>query len=175
MFAAASAGDEQACGSDRAEMDGGRTHETTLVATAACEDQLVSQGTMKRLYFKVLGGTLNPLALWAARWGHGPFSRLRHVGRRSGRTYETPLILARADDGFVAELTYGADVAWYRNLLANKTGELLVRGSTYRVTGIEPYPTAAGLAAYPVGARMILKLLRRKEFQLIRVDNEPKH
>ena len=96
-------------------------------------------------------------------------------GRRSGRTYETPLILARADDGFVAELTYGADVAWYRNLLANKTGELLVRGSPYRVTGIEPYPTEAGLAAYPVGARMILKLLRRKEFQLIRVDNEPKH
>ena len=61
----------------------------------------------------------------------------------ASRTYETPLILARADDGFVAELTYGADVAWYRNLLANKTGELLVRGSKYRVTGIEPYPAAA--------------------------------
>ena len=135
------------------------------------EDPLVSQGRLKRLYFKVLGRTLNPLALKAARWGHGPFSLLRHVGRNSGRTYETPLILARADDGFVAELTYGADVAWYRNLLANKTGELLVRGSKYRVTGIEPYPAAAGLAAYPAEERMILKLLRRREFQLIRVEH----
>ena len=83
---------------------------------------------------------------------------------------ETPLILARADDGFVAELTYGADVAWYRNLLANKTGELLVRGSKYRVTGIEPYPAAAS-RRYPAGERMILKLLRRREFQLIRVEH----
>ena len=116
------------------------------------EDPLVSQGRLKRLYFKVLGRTLNPLALKAARWGHGPFSLVRHVGRNSGRTYETPLILARADDGFVAELTYGADVAWYRNLLANKTGELLVRGSKYRVTGIAPYPAAASRRTRPESA-----------------------
>jgi hypothetical protein len=83
--------------------------------------------------------------------------------------YETPLILARVDDGFVAELTYGADVAWYRNLVATKRGELLVGGAEYQVAGIEVNPAAAGLAAFPPAARTILKLLRRNQFRLIRV------
>ncbi len=129
----------------------------------------MTQGWFKRGYLRVLAHTINPVALAAARSSHGPFSALRHVGRRSGRTYETPLILARVDDGFVAELTYGPDVAWCRNLAANGRGELLVNASTYRVTGIEPYPTSAGLAAYPQPQRTVLKLLRRKDFRLITV------
>jgi deazaflavin-dependent oxidoreductase (nitroreductase family) len=129
----------------------------------------VSTG-LKQRFLHLLSRTLNPLALRAARSGHGPFSRLRHFGRRSGRMYETPLILARVDDGFVAELTYGADVAWYRNLVATKRGELLVRGGEYHVAGIEDYPAAAGLAAFPPAARAILKLLRRNQFRLIRVQ-----
>jgi deazaflavin-dependent oxidoreductase (nitroreductase family) len=127
------------------------------------------QGWFKRGYLRVLARTINPLALAAARSTRGPFSALRHVGRRSGRTYETPLILAPVDDGFVAELTYGSDVAWCRNLAANGRGELVVNGTTYRVTGIEPYPASAGLAAYPQPQRTILKLLRRTEFRLITV------
>jgi hypothetical protein len=96
---------------------------------------------------------------------------LRHFGRRSGPMYETPLILARVDDAFVAELTYGDEVAWYRNLVATKRGELLVGGAEYRVAGIEDYPAAAGLAAFPPAARTLLKLLRRNQFRLIRVHS----
>jgi hypothetical protein len=124
---------------------------------------------LKQRYLHLLSRTLNPLALRAARSRRGPFSRLRHFGRRTGRMYETPLILARVDDGFVAELTYGADVAWYRNLVATKRGELLVHGQDYLVTGIEDYPASAGLRAYPLPARTVLKLLRRNQFRLLRV------
>ncbi|GAB7067305.1 nitroreductase family deazaflavin-dependent oxidoreductase [Mycobacterium hodleri] len=129
-------------------------------------------GWVKRTYLRVLARTINPLALAAARSGRGPFALLRHTGRRSGRTYETPLILARVAGGFVAELTYGADVAWCRNLAANGRGEVLVGGALYRVTGLEPYSTAAGMDAYPQPQRTILKLLRRSEFRLITIAGD---
>ena len=127
---------------------------------------------MKRRFLQLLSRTVNPLALRAAHTGRGPFAELSHVGRRTGRTYRTPLILARVDDGFVADLTYGDGVSWYRNLRANGRGEVLVGGVRYEVTGIEDYPTAAGFAAFSLPARTILKILRRREFRLIRVERE---
>lgn len=48
--------------------------------------------------------TVNRVTTRVAQSSHGPFSLVRHVGRRSGRTYETPVILAKVPDGFVAEL-----------------------------------------------------------------------
>jgi hypothetical protein len=36
----------------------------------------------------------------------------------SGRTYETPVILAQVPEGFIAELSYGDKVDWYRNVIA---------------------------------------------------------
>lgn len=62
--------------------------------------------------------TLNRVTSGVARSTHGPFSLIRHVGRKSGRTYETPVILAKAPEGFIAELTYGDEVNWYRNIVA---------------------------------------------------------
>lgn len=126
-------------------------------------------GVLKRSFLRLLSRTINPLALKAARSGRGPFSQLSHVGRRTGRTSETPLILARVGDGFVAELTYGDDVAWYRNLKATGRGELLVRGVKYQISGVENLSAADGLAAYPLPARTVLKLLGRRQFRLIRV------
>ena len=37
-------------------------------------------------------------------------------GRKSGRAYETPVTLARVPEGFIAELTFGENVDWYRNI-----------------------------------------------------------
>src|SRR3954453_16933906 len=74
-------------------------------------------GKGRRRFLSVLKHTLNRLTTRAPRSGHGPFSLVRHVGRRSGRQYETPLILARVPGGFVAELTYGPDVDWDKNVV----------------------------------------------------------
>ena len=68
-------------------------------------------GRAKRGFLWLLKNTLNRATLRAARAGRGPFSLVRHIGRKTGTVYETPLILARAPGGFVAELTYGTDVA----------------------------------------------------------------
>ena len=123
---------------------------------------------MRRRWLWLLKHTLNRLTARIARSGRGPFSLVRHVGRKSGTVYQTPIIVARVPEGFVAELTYGADVNWYRNVVAAGGCELLVGGRTYQVIGIEDYPTQAGRAAYGYPQRLVLELLRREEFRLLR-------
>jgi len=126
--------------------------------------------TFTQRFLKLLNRTLNPITLRAAHRGRGPFSLVEHVGRTSGRTFEAPLILARVPEGFVAELTYGDRVNWYRNLIAAGGGRVLWRGEWFEVTGVEPYGTAAGLRAFGPPASWVLRVLRRREFRLLRVE-----
>jgi hypothetical protein len=55
---------------------------------------------------------------------------LTHVGRRSGRTYETPLGAAAYGDGLVVSLAYGPGTDWCRNVMATGTGTLAWKGQT---------------------------------------------
>ena len=48
----------------------------------------------------------NPVALRVARTGRGPFSIVRHIGRKTGRTYETPVILTGSAEGLVSDLAH---------------------------------------------------------------------
>ncbi|MFB2598130.1 nitroreductase family deazaflavin-dependent oxidoreductase [Herbiconiux sp. P17] len=125
---------------------------------------------MRRGFFWVLKNTLNRLTLRMARAGVGPFSLLRHTGRKSGKTFETPLILAETSDGdLVAELTYGANVNWYRNLQAGGDA-VVVRGRReWRIVGVDHLDADEGLRAFGNPAAVILKLLGKREFRLLRV------
>jgi deazaflavin-dependent oxidoreductase (nitroreductase family) len=127
----------------------------------------MSASRFRRGLLRLLNHTLNPVALRAARSGHGPFSLVRHVGRRTGQTYETPIILAAVDGGFVAELTYGTAVSWYQNVLAAGRCVVVVKGVDYPIDHIEPYPAADGLRAFGFPRALILRLLRRREFRLL--------
>jgi len=121
-------------------------------------------------FFAVLRHTVNPLAMRAARAGRGPFWIIRHAGRRSGTVYETPLILAAAPQGFVAELTYGEDVAWYRNVVAAHGRCTVLRGAaSYAIDRMDPLEATAGRRAFSPGQRLVLRLLRRREFRLLHV------
>jgi deazaflavin-dependent oxidoreductase (nitroreductase family) len=133
---------------------------------------LTSHSVRKRFLW-VIKNTVNRVTTPVARSGHGPFSLIRHVGRTSGRTYETPLILARVPDGFIAELTYGERVNWYRNVVAAGGCVVVYRGSEYRVTAIEPCDSDRGRNAYPTPFRQVLKAMRRKEFRFLRTDDPP--
>lgn len=121
-----------------------------------------------RRFLRVLNRTLNPLTLRLARRGIGPFSLVEHVGRKSGRTFEAPLILVPVDEGFVAELTYGPQVNWLRNLEASG-GRVLHRGRWQDVVAVDPCDASRGLRAFPPPARAVLKLLRKREFRVLRV------
>lgn len=115
----------------------------------------------------VLKYTLNPLTLRAARSGRGPFSLVRHVGRKSGNVYETPLILAKSAGGFVAELTYGESVSWYRNIVAAGSCVILFKGLEYQIDRIEPCSTEDGLRTFGNPAAVLLRLLRRHDFRYL--------
>ena len=128
----------------------------------------MTMGRVKRTWLRVLQHTLNPLTLRMARRGTGPFALVRHTGRKSGRTFETPLILARVPGGFVAELTYGPEVNWSRNLEAAGGGEVVWKGRPYPIDGITPMPTEAGRRAFGPPASWLLAALRRHEFRLLR-------
>lgn len=125
---------------------------------------------VKTLYLRAMKNTLNRITTQVARRGRGPFSLIRHVGRRSGRSYQTPVVLARVSDGFVAELTYGPSVDWLRNIVAAGGCTVLYRGREYTVDRIEPCSTEDGLRAY--GNPLMLRLLRR-EFRHLHVADQP--
>jgi deazaflavin-dependent oxidoreductase (nitroreductase family) len=128
---------------------------------------------IRKAYLWLLKNTLNRVTVRAARRGGGPFSLIRHVGRRSGRTYETPVVLARVPEGFVAELTYGENVNWFRNIEAAGGCVVVFGGEDYRVEGIGPLDAATGRAAFPPVRRAILTAARRKDFRLLRSPAGP--
>ena len=56
------------------------------------------------------------------------FGVVIHRGRRSGRSYRTPVNVFPQRDGYVIALTYGPDADWVRNVMAAGQCELETRG-----------------------------------------------
>jgi deazaflavin-dependent oxidoreductase (nitroreductase family) len=50
------------------------------------------------------------------------------IGRKSGKTYETPINVFRTATGYRVALTYGAKAEWVKNVLASGECTLRVRG-----------------------------------------------
>ena len=86
------------------------------------------------------------------------FAVIEHRGRRSGRTYATPVAARRVAGGFVISLAFGAQVDWYRNLLAAGGGTLRWQGREYPVSRPERIDSAAGLAAFHPVQRLLLRI-----------------
>ena len=66
---------------------------------------------LRRRFFWVLKHTLNRLTSRIARSGRGPFAVICHVGRKTGRTYETPVILAMEEGELPRAREWGAELA----------------------------------------------------------------
>ncbi len=103
-----------------------------------------------------------------------PFALVRHMGRKSGKAYETPIIVQPAENAFVIALTYGPDVDWYRNVLAAGHCEILWHKQPYQITAIEPMETQAGRDAFFSPARTILKLTGTDHFVQMTAEPNPK-
>lgn len=59
----------------------------------------------------------NPIAVRFGGWA--PLNgTLEHVGRKSGKTYQTPLNIFETADGFVVPIGYGLESHWVQNALA---------------------------------------------------------
>ncbi|WP_019874842.1 nitroreductase family deazaflavin-dependent oxidoreductase [Sporichthya polymorpha] len=79
------------------------------------------------------------------RTAGGPGARaalIRHRGRRSGRTYETPVTPTPIDDGFLIALPFGDRADWVRNVLAAGEATLIREGVEHVVRDPEVVPMA---------------------------------
>ena len=75
----------------------------------------------------------NPRAMQTAGTPGAYASIVRHVGRTSGRDYETPVGAVAIDDGFVIALPYGSQADWLKNVLASGSAVIVDEGVTYEV------------------------------------------
>jgi deazaflavin-dependent oxidoreductase (nitroreductase family) len=111
---------------------------------------------------------INPLTQRFAGWLPG-FAILRHVGRKSGRAYRTPVNVFRRGDHYLFALTYGSDVDWVKNIVAAAGGEMRTRGRDVRL--VEPeliVDPELRLMPWPLGA-LLGRLNRVTEILRMRV------
>jgi deazaflavin-dependent oxidoreductase (nitroreductase family) len=110
----------------------------------------------------------NPVQrLWA---GRAPtMGILEHVGRKSGRSFRTPLTVLSTDDGVAILLTYGPNRDWLKNITAAAGGRMRRYGKTFELADprvmpkAEAAPAVKGLSR-PIFARLPFEsavLLRR--------------
>ena len=76
-------------------------------------------------------------------------SVIRHVGRKTGRSYETPVVPFATEDGFVIALPYGPGTDWIKNVLATGSATIVNEGETWLVDRPELVPTSVAAAYMP--------------------------
>jgi deazaflavin-dependent oxidoreductase (nitroreductase family) len=89
-----------------------------------------------------------PLALRSAGKEGSSTAVVRHVGRRSGRVYQTPVVAVEHDDSFLIALPYGERTDWLKNVLAKGSATLVTGGRTYEVDEPEVIPMAEATAYF---------------------------
>ena len=101
---------------------------------------------------------LNPRQMATAGQRDAFAQILRHTGRSSGRTYETPLGIESTEDGFVIALVYGNDTAWLRNVLANGRAEVVRDDVTYPVERPQLVPLGDAIGYFGPADRRLFGL-----------------
>ncbi|MGV0741241.1 nitroreductase family deazaflavin-dependent oxidoreductase [Mycolicibacterium sp. XJ870] len=106
---------------------------------------------------------LNKLTRFIAPWAPG-WAVVIHRGRKSGRTFRTPLWAFKRPPGYVIALTYGSQADWVRNVLAAGGCELETRRHTYQLTDPAVYrdETAADMPAFI--RFMLRRVIKAPEF-----------
>jgi deazaflavin-dependent oxidoreductase (nitroreductase family) len=119
---------------------------------------------MSRAANRINQRVVNPAMARMAGSRYWYMALLHHVGRRSGKTYATPLVAMRAADGFVIALPYGTTVDWLRNFQAAGRAQLQLRGHTYEVADPVIVDPAKALPQLSVTNRYLVRLIGAKEF-----------
>jgi deazaflavin-dependent oxidoreductase (nitroreductase family) len=105
---------------------------------------------------------LNPITRHFVHWLPS-FAIISYRGRRSGKTYRTPMNVFRDGDSYLCALTYGPEVDWVKNVVASGEADLQVRNHHTALTRPEVFedPTRH-LMPQPV--RIVLGVMRVRYF-----------
>jgi deazaflavin-dependent oxidoreductase (nitroreductase family) len=114
---------------------------------------------------------LNRVTKFVAPWAPG-WAVVVHRGRKSGKTFRTPLWAFRRRDGYVIALTYGSSADWVRNVLAAGGCELETRRRRYQVSDPRVYrdENATDMPAFI--RFMLRRVIKAPEFLSVAVVRE---
>jgi deazaflavin-dependent oxidoreductase (nitroreductase family) len=142
------------------------------------ETAVVRPSRLVRVVMGPLTKALNPVMMTLAGRRHVSMAaQVRHVGRKSGRPYVTPVGARLAGDTFVIPLTFGNQSDWSRNVRA-------AGGCVIRLNGIDHQATQPSLAGWEEAAgqvraafnpvmRGMLRMLGIRQFLLLKHAGVP--
>jgi deazaflavin-dependent oxidoreductase (nitroreductase family) len=100
---------------------------------------------------------------------------VRHLGRATGRAYETPVGIIAVPEGFLIALPYGTRTQWLRNVLAVGRAEVVVEGETHQVDRPELLPTASCATAFSPTDQRLFRWLAVNECLRLQVAADVDH
>jgi F420H(2)-dependent quinone reductase len=152
-------------------------HEKPVRSTAAPKPPVV-RAINRAAHALLRAGTrrLNPLMLSLAGSRRLPtFAVIHHRGRRSGRSYTTPVGARPTVDGFVIPLTFGERAEWFRNVQAAGGCVIRWKGVDYPVIDPEVVDWASARSAFYPVERVLMPVIGIEQFVRLRhapADND---
>ena len=101
---------------------------------------------------------MKPLALRSAGGPGSGTAVVRHVGRTTGRAFETPVAVVATDDGFAIALPYGSNTDWLKNVLAGGGATIVTDGATHDVHEPELLPMSAMASTFSPADQRVFRL-----------------
>jgi deazaflavin-dependent oxidoreductase (nitroreductase family) len=113
--------------------------------------------TAARRFHRAVG---NPLQLRSAGRPGTFASVIRHRGRTTGRTYETPVWAVPTEDGFLIAIVYGAGTDWLKNVVASGAAAIVHEGEACPVDRPEIVSMDSARAYFPATLQRIHRRIR---------------
>jgi deazaflavin-dependent oxidoreductase (nitroreductase family) len=98
---------------------------------------------------------------------------VRHAGRRSGRTYDTPVVVQRTNDGFLIPLPFGGSTQWARNVLAAGGCTIRWRAQEYGAGDPEVIDWSRARSSYGPVLRLVIPVTGIRTFLRVEAERLP--
>jgi deazaflavin-dependent oxidoreductase (nitroreductase family) len=102
----------------------------------------------------------------------GGYPVVRHVGRTSGKSYETPLDAFPTKSGYVLVARYGPESDWVRNILASGSATLRIGGEEHALASPQLVSQKEALDAL-VSAEPPANFTKAEDFLLMDYQSQP--
>ena len=90
----------------------------------------------------------NPFSLSFAGRPYSFWSVVLHVGRKTGKSYVTPIVAVHKDSSILIPLPYGRQVDWFKNVMGAGSCGLIYQGKVYRASKLEMISLDEGAGAF---------------------------
>jgi len=93
---------------------------------------------------------------------------LRHRGRRSGRTYATPVVGMRVPGGFAIPMAFGEGADWYRNIVASGGATIRRHGTEHALGDPAAIDPDSAASPFPRWQRPVFRALGIRRFLFLK-------